>query len=142
MPTVPTYDNFQVAPTNTPDVNFSAPSGPNGQQIAGQQLQDAGGAMQKAGDSAARIALSMAEQPGGHHPRVVHDQLVASLQQPGEVGEAAVLYPLFRPPELLPALGRPRRPALRVLDDARRRGRADQNLVLLSWQGLYPLHLK
>lgn len=59
MPTVPTYDNLQATPSLTPDVAAQPPSGPNPQQIAGQQLHDMGGAAQRAGDTASRIALSM-----------------------------------------------------------------------------------
>jgi soluble lytic murein transglycosylase len=62
MPRVPTYDNFQAAPTVTPDVGVQAYSGPNAQQLGGQQMQELGGAAQRAGDSAAHIALAMQEQ--------------------------------------------------------------------------------
>jgi soluble lytic murein transglycosylase len=62
MPRVPTYDNFQAAPTVTPDVGFAAPSGPNAQQISGQQMQALGDSAQRTGDIAARIALTMQQQ--------------------------------------------------------------------------------
>lgn len=57
-----TYSTFTTAQTATPDVNLSAPNGPNAQQIAGSQAEAAGRAMQGAGDAASRIALSMQDQ--------------------------------------------------------------------------------
>lgn len=56
------YSNFTTAQTATPNVNLSAPGGPNAEQIAGSQAEAAGRAMQGAGDAASRIALSMQDQ--------------------------------------------------------------------------------
>lgn len=51
------YDNLQVAQTGAPNVSFSAGSGPNAQQIEGQQMQALGEAGQRAGDAMSKIAL-------------------------------------------------------------------------------------
>lgn len=62
MPRAPTYDNFQVAQTGTPNVAVQETTGPNAEQISGQQLQGLGDATTRAGDSVAKIALSMQDQ--------------------------------------------------------------------------------
>lgn len=57
-----TYSNFTTGQTATPDVNVSAPGGPNAQQIVGAQAESAGRALQGAGDAASHIALAMQDQ--------------------------------------------------------------------------------
>lgn len=59
MPRVPTYDSFQAAPNTLQPVQLTAPAMPD---VAGQQAQQMGRAMQHAGDAASRIALDMAQQ--------------------------------------------------------------------------------
>lgn len=62
MPTVPTYDNFQAAPTLAPDVAFTGPRGPGAGQIAGEQIQNLGRSVSGAGQQVARVAMAMEEQ--------------------------------------------------------------------------------
>lgn len=59
MPRVPTYDSFQAAPNTLQPVQLTMPAMPD---VAGQQAQQMGRAMQHAGDAASRIALDMAQQ--------------------------------------------------------------------------------
>ncbi|KAA3649397.1 MAG: lysin [Proteobacteria bacterium] len=59
MPRVPTYNNFQVAPTSLPQVRVTAPEMPD---VAGQQAQQIGQGLMRAGDTAGRIALDMQQQ--------------------------------------------------------------------------------
>lgn len=59
MPKVPTYDSFQAAPNTLQPVQLTMPAMPD---VAGQQAQQMGRAMQHAGDAASRIALDMAQQ--------------------------------------------------------------------------------
>jgi soluble lytic murein transglycosylase len=56
---VPTYDNLQTTPSVTPNVGVQGYTGPNPEQIGGQQMQDLGASAQRAGDATTRIALSM-----------------------------------------------------------------------------------
>lgn len=59
MPRVPTYDNFQAAPTGLPQARLSAPAMPN---VAGQQNQQMAQNLGTAGNAAARAALDMQQQ--------------------------------------------------------------------------------
>jgi len=56
------YSNFQASPTGAPGQPFQASGAPSGAELAARQMQDAGAAVQKAGDVGSRIALSMQEQ--------------------------------------------------------------------------------
>jgi soluble lytic murein transglycosylase len=56
---VPTYDNTQVSQTGTDDVAVNAPNVQGAQSLIGNQLQDAGAAVQRAGNASSQIALSM-----------------------------------------------------------------------------------
>lgn len=56
MPRVPSYENFQVAPTVGGAGPISQPTAPGAGAIAGDQLQRAGQALGQAGNVAARIA--------------------------------------------------------------------------------------
>src|SRR5690606_12741669 len=71
MPRVPTYDNFQVAPNTVPQTRFqgvqpvSQPTPVRAVEIpdvAGQQAQQTGRAMQQAGGEIGRLALGMQQQ--------------------------------------------------------------------------------
>ena len=62
MATVPRYDNFQAAPTGQAAATFQAPGGPNAAQVMGQQLQEAGGAVSRAGEAANKIMLAEQER--------------------------------------------------------------------------------
>lgn len=55
---VPTYDNLTTTPSTTPDAMYSQASGPNAEQIVGQQTQELGNATQKAADMSARIQIN------------------------------------------------------------------------------------
>lgn len=59
MPRVPTYDRFQVSPGALPQVRVSAPGMPD---IAGQQEQQLGQGLMRAGDAASRYALDVQQQ--------------------------------------------------------------------------------
>lgn len=59
MPTVPTYDSFQVAPGALPQTRLSSPEMPD---VAGQQAQQMGQAMQRAGGEIGRIAMEEAQK--------------------------------------------------------------------------------
>lgn len=59
MPTVPRYDNFQVAPTSLPQVRVTAPEM---QDFAGQQTQQIGRGLMQAGDALGHAAMDMASQ--------------------------------------------------------------------------------
>lgn len=59
MPRVPTYDNFTVAPNTTPQVQIRAPDMPD---VAGQQAQQLGQALTRAGGQLSRITLDAANQ--------------------------------------------------------------------------------
>ena len=62
MPQVPLYDSLRVAPSDAPAPAYQAPSGPGAGQVAGQQLQQAGQALESAGTVAGRIATDMQQQ--------------------------------------------------------------------------------
>lgn len=62
MPRVPTYDGFQASPNLLPSTNLQGARGPNVQDTAGVQAQQAGRAMEQAGGQVGRIALDMARQ--------------------------------------------------------------------------------
>ncbi len=73
MPIVPSYDGLRTGITPQAPQLFSAPSGPNAQEIAGQQMQQTGAAVSRLGAEAtqasalalqneARIAAAMQEQ--------------------------------------------------------------------------------
>jgi hypothetical protein len=59
MPRVPSYDNFTVAPNTTPQVQIRAPDMPD---VAGQQAQQLGQNLSRAGGQLSRIALAEADQ--------------------------------------------------------------------------------
>lgn len=59
MPTVPTYDSFQAAPGALPQTRLTSPEMPD---IAGQQAQQMGQAMQRAGGELGRIAMEEAQK--------------------------------------------------------------------------------
>jgi soluble lytic murein transglycosylase len=59
---IPTQTTFGVGQTAAPDVNLTAPGGPNAEQIVGAQTEAAGRAMQGAGDAASKIALAVQDQ--------------------------------------------------------------------------------
>lgn len=59
MPTVPTYDSFQVAPGALPQARMTMPEMPD---VAGQQAQQMGHAMQRAGGEIGRIAMEAAQK--------------------------------------------------------------------------------
>jgi len=59
MPRVPTYDTFQVAPTAQPNARFATPQVSD---VAGQQLQQTGQSMMRAGDAFSRIGLDAINQ--------------------------------------------------------------------------------
>lgn len=59
MPTVPTYDSFQVAPGALPQARMTMPEMPD---VAGQQAQQMGHAMQRAGGEIGRIAMEEAQK--------------------------------------------------------------------------------
>lgn len=59
MPTVPTYDSFQAAPGALPQTRLTMPDAPD---VAGQQAQQMGQGLQRAGGELGRIALDMAQQ--------------------------------------------------------------------------------
>ncbi|MFJ1253426.1 transglycosylase SLT domain-containing protein [Cupriavidus sp. CuC1] len=56
MPRVPTYDTLQATPTVQPNVRVDAPQM---QDVAGQQAQQMGQGLMRAGDAAGRVALDM-----------------------------------------------------------------------------------
>ncbi len=62
MPRVPGYDNLQVGVNPAPQPSVQAPGGPTGEMLGAEQMQRTGQALGQAGDSAARIALSMQDQ--------------------------------------------------------------------------------
>lgn len=62
MATVPRYDNFQASPTAPSNATFQAPSGPNAAQVMGQQMQEAGGAVSRAGSEVNKIMLAEQER--------------------------------------------------------------------------------
>lgn len=55
MPRVPTYDNFQVAPTANSTGAFSPPSGPSAGDIGARQMIETGNAIEQAGGVGVRI---------------------------------------------------------------------------------------
>ncbi|WP_334157924.1 transglycosylase SLT domain-containing protein [Oryzomicrobium sp.] len=59
MPRVPTYDSFQVAPTNLPQARLDAPAMPD---IAGRQMQQMGEAAQRLGSTIGQVANDVAQQ--------------------------------------------------------------------------------
>ena len=59
MPRVPTYDNFQVNQNTLPQVRLAMPDAPTMPDVAGQQAQQMGQAMQQTGGKLAQIALAM-----------------------------------------------------------------------------------
>lgn len=59
MPTVPTYDSFQAAPGVLPQTRLTSPEVPD---VAGQQAQQMGQGLQRAGSELGKIALDMAQQ--------------------------------------------------------------------------------
>jgi hypothetical protein len=59
VPTVPTYDSFQVAPGALPQTRMTMPEMPD---VAGQQAQQMGQAMQRAGGEIGRIAMEEAQK--------------------------------------------------------------------------------
>lgn len=59
MPTVPTYDSFQAAPGALPQTRLTMPDVPD---VAGQQAQQMGQGLQRAGGELGKIALDMAQQ--------------------------------------------------------------------------------
>jgi len=59
VPTVPTYDSFQVAPGALPQARLTSPEMPD---VAGQQAQQMGHAMQRAGGEIGRIAMEEAQK--------------------------------------------------------------------------------
>lgn len=59
MARVPTYDNFQAAPTVSPDAPVQEQTAPNAAQIQGDQLQQLGAATQRSGEAASHIAIQM-----------------------------------------------------------------------------------
>ena len=59
MPTVPTYDSFQVAPGALPQARLTMPETPD---VAGQQAQQIGQGMQRVGGELGKIALDMVQQ--------------------------------------------------------------------------------
>lgn len=59
MPTVPTYDSFQAAPGALPQARLTMPEVPD---VAGQQAQQMGQGLQRAGGELGKIALDMAQQ--------------------------------------------------------------------------------
>ncbi len=58
----PTYSNFTVSQTATPDVNLQPPSGPMPGQVGAAQADAIGRAASGTGDAASRIALSIQDQ--------------------------------------------------------------------------------
>lgn len=56
MPTVPTYDNFQVSPNSQPTTRLNAPDMPD---VAGQQTQRTSAGMMQAGGQMGQIALDI-----------------------------------------------------------------------------------
>lgn len=62
MPAVPTYENLRTGVAQQGPQTFSAPTGPSGAEIAGQQMQQTGAALGQSGMVASRIALAMQEQ--------------------------------------------------------------------------------
>jgi hypothetical protein len=69
MPRVPTYDTFQVAPTNLPNVQvrpvgarFDAPFSEGQATMAGRQLQQVGQGLTQAGSALSRIVADEMEQ--------------------------------------------------------------------------------
>lgn len=59
MPTVPVYDRFQAGPTTLPRVATDLPATPD---VAGQQAQQLGQSLQRAGGELGRIALDATQQ--------------------------------------------------------------------------------
>lgn len=59
MPRVPSYDNFQVAPTSLPNVRVTAPEM---QDFAGKQAQEVGRGLMQAGQVAGQVATDIAQQ--------------------------------------------------------------------------------
>lgn len=59
MPKVPIYDSFQAAPSALPQARISAPELPD---VAGQQAQQMGQGMARAGDAVGRMALDAIQQ--------------------------------------------------------------------------------
>ena len=62
MATVPRYDNFQASQSSPSGATFQAPGGPNAAQVMGQQLQDAGASVSRAGEAANKIVLAEQER--------------------------------------------------------------------------------
>jgi soluble lytic murein transglycosylase len=62
MPVVPTYENLRTGVAGPAGGQFNAPSGPSGSEIAGQQMQQLGQAVQGAGDMAARMQMDIQQQ--------------------------------------------------------------------------------
>lgn len=62
MPVVPTYENLRTGVAQQGIQAFSAPSGPSGAEIAGQQMGQMGQALSQAGAVGSRIAMAMQEQ--------------------------------------------------------------------------------
>lgn len=59
MPRVPTYDSFQATPNTLPQTRMTMPEMPD---VAGQQAQQMGQAMQRAGGEIGRIAMEEAQK--------------------------------------------------------------------------------
>ncbi len=59
MPRVPTYDNFQVAPTSLPQARLSVPEMPD---FAGQQTQQMSRGMMQAGQALGQVAIDIQQQ--------------------------------------------------------------------------------
>ena len=59
MPRVPTYDNFQVAPTSLPQARLSVPEMPD---LAGQQTQQMSRGMMQAGQALGQVAIDIQQQ--------------------------------------------------------------------------------
>lgn len=62
MPTVPSYDNFQVTPNTLPQARMAMPKAVEMPDVAGKQAQQLGGAMQQAGGELGKLALDMAQE--------------------------------------------------------------------------------
>ena len=62
MPRVPTYDNFQVNQNTLPQTQLTIPNAPTMPDVAGQQAQQMGQAMQQAGGKLGQVALAMQQE--------------------------------------------------------------------------------
>jgi Transglycosylase SLT domain len=62
MPRVPTQTNFQASINTSRGPAFDAPSGPQGGQIAADQVQQMGAAVGRVGDVAAKVALDVQQE--------------------------------------------------------------------------------